>query len=210
MILKTKRLTISPMTMEELNDKVESMTDEALQQAYSEMRQGCIDDPENFVWYAPWKICLKEDGTEIGDACFKGSAKKGAVEIGYGLEEPYRDQGYMTEAVEAMVQWAFSQPGVYAVDAETEPGNEPSKRLLLKLQFKPNGKGEEGPRFRKMKPLHEVAVLYMLLGMSVGMSIGYTGGKMSIGLSIGMVLGYAVGMLLDVNEKRRRNQALYG
>ena len=44
--------------------------------------------------------------------------------------------------------WALKQPDVIRVEAETEPDNLASQRVLEKCGFLPSGTvGEEGPRF---------------------------------------------------------------
>jgi ribosomal-protein-alanine N-acetyltransferase len=90
------------------------------------------------------------DGTQIsvGDLCFKGLNSNGLVEIGYGIKKEYEGQGYMTEAVTAMARWASEQIGVKIVEAETDPDNKASQRVLEKAGFHLNGMmGVEGPRF---------------------------------------------------------------
>jgi [ribosomal protein S5]-alanine N-acetyltransferase len=42
------------------------------------------------------------------------------VEIGYAVMPPFQGRGYATEMVRAIVKWAFQQPGVGKVVAETE------------------------------------------------------------------------------------------
>lgn len=43
---------------------------------------------------------------------------------------------------------AFDHPGIIAIEAETDPDNVASQKVLKKCGFEPNGKiGEEGPRF---------------------------------------------------------------
>ena len=97
-----------------------------------------------------WMIELR-DGTHIGDLCFKGPGTNGTVEIGYGVLEEYQGHGYAAEAVGAAVSWALQQPGVNRVEAETEPDNRASQRVLEKCGFLPSGViGEEGPRFFKV------------------------------------------------------------
>ena len=94
-----------------------------------------------------WFIELK-DGTHVGDLCFKGLNADGSVEIGYGIVDEYQGKGCATEAAEAAVAWALEQPGVIRVEAETEPDNKASQRVLEKCGFVPTGTmGEEGPRF---------------------------------------------------------------
>ena len=103
--------------------------------------------PDQWQWYAMWMIELL-DGTHIGDLCFKGLGANGTTEIGYGISEDYQGQGYATEAVDAVVAWALQKPGVTRVEAETEPDNRASRRVLEKCGFLPSGTfGEEGPRF---------------------------------------------------------------
>lgn len=62
----------------------------------------------------------------LGDLCFKGPVKDHAVEIGYGISPEYGGNGYMTEAVQAMMQWAFRQKNVIFVEAETDSENKAS------------------------------------------------------------------------------------
>ena len=83
-----------------------------------------------------WFIVRVEDGTVIGDCGTKGWVDdRGRVEIGYGLSASFRRRGYGSEAVAAMVTWLGAQPGVRAVTAEVEVGNEGSRRLLEGLGF---------------------------------------------------------------------------
>ena len=64
--------------------------------------------------------------------------------------EEYRGFGYATEALETILEWAFDQPGVTTVAAETGPDNLASQRVLEKCGFTPTGiMGKEGPRFIK-------------------------------------------------------------
>lgn len=83
-----------------------------------------------------WFIVRVEDGAVIGDCGTKGWVDdRGRVEIGYGLSASFRRRGYGGEAVAAMVTWLGAQPGVRAVTAEVEVGNEASRRLLERLGF---------------------------------------------------------------------------
>ena len=150
--VKTERLTIRPCSNDEMRVLIENAPDEDLKAAYGEMLSLCLQNPAERQWYAAWKIVLS-NGTDIGDLCFKGLSPDGAVEIGYGLDPEYWGKGYATEAVSATVAWAFDQPGVQTVEAETDPDNVASQRVLAKAGFLPTGKmGEEGPRFARKKP----------------------------------------------------------
>ena len=209
--IKTKRLLLTPMSEGELEQRIRQMPEGELRQAYKEMLEGCRKEPENWLWYTPWKIQLKTDGTLIGDLCFKGAPVKGTVEWGYGLEQAFWGQGYMTEAARVMLDWAFSQRDVYAVEAETLEENAASQRVLEKLEFKPLGiDGEEGPRFRREKQAAQMSVVYMMLGLCCGMSLGTAAGNMSVGMVLGIAVGYLLGSVVDSVEKKHRQQVVGG
>lgn len=149
MTIETARLTIRMASVDEMEELVAAQTDPELKQAYSEMLGGCLEHPDQAVWYAVHAIELR-DGTRVGDLSFKGLAPDGSVEIGYGIDEAYRGQGYATEAVLAAVAWALEQPGVVRVEAETDADNHASQQVLRRCGFKECGiVGEEGPRFAR-------------------------------------------------------------
>ena len=144
---ETERLKIYPASRQQMEAYAASEPDPELRKAYAEMLEGCLKHPDQWDWYAMWMIELK-DGTHIGDLCFKGLDADGITEIGYGILEDFQGRGYAAEAVRAALDWAFRDPAVTAVEAETDPGNLASQRVLEKCGFTPNGKiGEEGPRF---------------------------------------------------------------
>ena len=146
-MLETGRLKISASSQDIMEQFIEAQTVPELKAAYTEMLNGCLNHPDQWEWYAIWMIELK-DGTHIGELCFKGLDANGIAEIGYGICEEYQNNGYATEAVKAVVEWALNEPDVTAVEAETDPENAASKRVLEKCGFVPNGKiGEEGPRY---------------------------------------------------------------
>ena len=148
MRIETERLWLYPIGDEAMRRLIGQETDADLKQAYTEMLQGCLDHPEDRVWYAVWYLELKDrPGTVAGDLSFKGLAD-GTAEIGYGLREGFCGRGYMTEAVNAVVEWALRQDGVTRVEAETDPDNRASQKVLERAGFVPTGTvGEEGPRF---------------------------------------------------------------
>lgn len=145
--IKTKRMLLCPLADEEIEALIERTVSEELRTAYGEMLDGCRRDPENRIWYAPWAMALHENQAYIGDIDFKGPAQNHAVEIGYGVLSEYEGNGYTTEALCAMTEWAFEQPNVACVEAETAPDNVASQRVLAKCGFVPHGIGAEGPRF---------------------------------------------------------------
>ena len=145
--LETERLRLYIASRVEMEQIIARQTDEELRKAYQEMLDGYLAHPEQGEWYAIWMV-TRRDGVQVGDLCFKGLNEDGSVEIGYGINDEFQGQGYATEAVIATVDWALRQSGVLRVEAETEPDNTASQRVLAKCGFVPSGiMGEEGPRY---------------------------------------------------------------
>ena len=119
--IKTKRMTLRPMSDGEIEALMERIDSDDLRAAYGEMLDGCKRNPENRIWYAPWKMVLADSQESVGDLCFKGPVKNHSVEIGYGVLSEHESNGYASEALQAMTQWAFSQKDVVFVEAETAP-----------------------------------------------------------------------------------------
>jgi len=203
--IKTKRMTLRPMSDGEIEALMERIDSDDLRAAYGEMLDACKRDPENRVWYAPWKMVLADSQESVGDLCFKGPVKNHSVEIGYGVLSEHEGNGYASEALQAMTQWAFSQKDVVFVEAETAPDNKASQRVLEKCGFVPDGTtGEEGPRFVLEHPLTNWSPIYMLFGMSIGMAIGHFQNQVLWGMAIGMSLGVLVGLLRNNSAKKNR------
>lgn len=207
--LKTKRLCMEPKTLEELRNAKMRENDPEMKKAYQDMIDGMEAHPEEWIWYTDWTISLRKEKVAIGGVGFKGAPdEKAEVEIGYGIDEPYRRQGYGLEAVNAMLEWAYSNEKVYFVMAETAPDNIASQELLKKAGFVENGTfGEEGPRFEKERPASGYMATYMCLGLSVGMCFGLSlFDNLAMGMCLGMALGICIGAGLDSQEKKKREE----
>ncbi|MBX3053701.1 MAG: GNAT family N-acetyltransferase [Caldilineaceae bacterium] len=93
-------------------------------------------ESEDAVWNTFWAAVLKDENIFVGGIGFKGPPNNaGEVEIGYGIEQPYRNRGLATEMVNGLLGWAFAQPGVGSVIAETNYTNTLSARVLQKAGF---------------------------------------------------------------------------
>ena len=145
--LETERLRLRIASDDEMQFLIERQTDKEMKDAYQEMLDGCLKHTKQRQWYAVWFI-MTITGETIGDYSFKGLDKNGTAEIGYGLPPEHWGKGYATEAVRAAVKWAFNQPGVKHIEAETDQNNKASQRVLEKSGFVSTGTyGKEGPRF---------------------------------------------------------------
>jgi [ribosomal protein S5]-alanine N-acetyltransferase len=94
-----------------------------------------IEMNPSLIGWGVWLVFRQEDEQFIGDIGFKGNPQDGVVEIGYGILKEAQNNGYATEAVEALINWAFSTRMVEKILAECLRDNIPSIRVLEKLSM---------------------------------------------------------------------------
>lgn len=109
------------------------------------------DPPRESGWYFWAFIWPGPQGSMdrlVGGGGFKGPPDtNGQVEIGYSMLVSFREQGLATEAVNLLVDWAFSTGQVSEVVAETLPHLIASQRVLEKAGFvETGGREEDGVR----------------------------------------------------------------
>ena len=96
------------------------------------------------VGWCMWYFVLQTDRTAVGVGGFKGlPSADGTVEVGYSVLETHHRRGYASEAVEALVAWAFGHAEVTRVIAETYPELVASVGVLGKTGFRFIGAGSE-------------------------------------------------------------------
>jgi [ribosomal protein S5]-alanine N-acetyltransferase len=84
-----------------------------------------------------WFVIRRENNQVIGDIGFKGKPNdRKTVEIGYGIIPAAQNKGFATEAVQALIDWAFSSGQVEKVIAECLEDNVASIRVLEKVGMK--------------------------------------------------------------------------
>jgi ribosomal-protein-alanine N-acetyltransferase len=84
-----------------------------------------------------WVIVLKEDPARlIGTTGFWRMIKEHyRTELGYLLDPDYWNQGIMKEALLATIDFAFSKTKIHSIEANINPDNLASARLLEKCGF---------------------------------------------------------------------------
>jgi aminoglycoside 6'-N-acetyltransferase len=58
------------------------------------------------------------------------------AEIGYSITPPYWNRGYASEAVKALINFAFERFGLHRITASADPRNAASCRVLEKAGFR--------------------------------------------------------------------------
>jgi [ribosomal protein S5]-alanine N-acetyltransferase len=99
--------------------------------------------PAEAPWWN-WLVVRPEDGEAVGSVAFGGKPDAaGAVLIGYAMYPGHEGHGYATEAVKAMVEWAFAQPGVTTVRALAPVWNTPAVHVAEKVGMRPVASDED-------------------------------------------------------------------
>lgn len=91
------------------------------------------EDKKNWLYYTFWQIVLMDNNCAIGEIGFNGPpTQNGELEVGYYIDFPYRNNGYMTEALREIICWAFSNPSIKYIKARTAKDNYASQKVLQK------------------------------------------------------------------------------
>lgn len=90
----------------------------------------------NRAEFGVFALVRHEDGRAIGGMGFHGAPnEQGWVEVGYDLVEGARGQGYATEALRTLTEWALARDDVGMVIATIEADNLPSQRVVSRAGF---------------------------------------------------------------------------
>ena len=99
--------------------------------------------PAEAQWWN-WLVVRQDNGEAVGSVAFGGMPDTaGSVLIGYAMYPAREGSGYATEAVQAMVDWAFAQPGVKIVRALAPVWNTPAVHVAEKVGMRPVGSYED-------------------------------------------------------------------
>ena len=90
-------------------------------------------------WFVRF-IVLRESKEIIGSTSFHGVPdENGMMEIGLGIEEAFRNQGYAKEALLGMWRWVSDQPIVKTLRYTVSPDNLPSIAVINYFGFEYKG-----------------------------------------------------------------------
>ncbi len=87
-----------------------------------------------------WAIVERSTGDYIGSGGFwRIEAEHRRAEIGYELAATHWGRGLMSEAVAAIVQIVFTRTNLHSIEANIDPANTGSRRVLEKTGFVQEG-----------------------------------------------------------------------
>ena len=92
-------------------------------------------DPTTNRWFIRW-IVLRERKEIVGSISFHAPPDEaGMIEIGFGISEARRNNGYGKEALIGMWSWVIDQPGVNTLRYTVTSTNGPSMAIINSLGF---------------------------------------------------------------------------
>lgn len=96
-------------------------------------------DPSLNKWFVRW-IVLKESEEIIGSTSFHGAPDShGMIEVGLGIQENFRNQGFARESLRGFWIWALQFPEVKVLRYTVSPTNIPSIRVIDSFGFEYKG-----------------------------------------------------------------------
>jgi ribosomal-protein-alanine N-acetyltransferase len=146
-ILESKRLHLRRLSINDIDDLFEMRSNEVMTQYTDGITDKTIDDTIKYLrqinsgvekgqWII-WAIILKSENKLIGTITiwnFSDEYLQG--ELGYGLNHNYWSNGFMSEAIDVIINYAFDNLKMDILEAYTEEANLSSYIILKKLNFK--------------------------------------------------------------------------
>lgn len=90
-------------------------------------------------------VCVRSTGAIAGvvniNSIVRGRFQSGSV--AYAAFAPAAGRGYMSEGLELVVRYAFERLRLHRLEAQIQPGNHASRRLVRKLGFRLEGYSPE-------------------------------------------------------------------
>lgn len=148
--IETPRLLLRQITPGDADALFATFSDEPTMEFYGELPHRSVTDSHELIrrqqdWYARregirWGVTF-EGADEVIGSCglFKFDDGFRCAETGYELRRVCWRQGIMSEALSAMLTFAFQFPELNRIEAVVDDANERSKALLRSLGFTHEG-----------------------------------------------------------------------
>lgn len=144
--LKTERLVLRRMLMEDAHALFEMRSDERVMQFLDRPRAKTIADAENLIRLIDhdidsnigitWGVSLHGTSRLIGTMGFWNITKAHfRAEIGYLLHPDFQGKGLMMEAAKKTIDFGFREMGLHSIEANINPNNLRSAKMLEKCGF---------------------------------------------------------------------------
>lgn len=145
--LSTSRLTLRELTLDDAEAHFRIRADPEVVRHFGAAPDTSVDEAVRRIEVVRegvrtgasirWAIADREGGAFLGSGGFwRWDKRHCRAELGYELASARWGQGLMTEAVAAMIRFGFEAMGLHSMEANVDPQNLASARVLLKLGFR--------------------------------------------------------------------------
>lgn len=113
------------------------------------------------VDFRKWDLIENSSGDVIGNGGFHNwEMTHERAELGYVLHEKFRGKGFMTEALQPIIDMGFQEMKLNRIEAFVSPDNFSSRKLITKMNFQLEGKLRE--HYKVNDKLHDSLVFGLL------------------------------------------------
>ena len=149
-VLETERLVLRAMRMSDARDLYDYARDPMVSQTVLWDAHQSIYQSRRFLRAAIWQyrrglpasyaITLKDSGRMIGTIGFMWvNTDHKSAEVGYSLSRMYWNQGYMTEALRAVIAFGFDTLKLNRIEAQHQTDNPASGRVMAHVGMQYEG-----------------------------------------------------------------------
>lgn len=144
--LSTERLILRRISVEDDKEIFFLRSDKEMLQFLDRDPAQSIDEARQWIntinegidsnQYIAWAVALKNDQKLIGTITFWNIQKEHhRAEIGYALHTQFQGRGLMQEAMKVVLDYGFNTLKIHSVEANVNPGNAASIKLLERNGF---------------------------------------------------------------------------
>ncbi len=145
-ILNTERLQLRRLMPEDAPDIFKIRSDKLVAEYLNRYLQHDVSEAESFIetindgidnnsWIM-WAIAEKDNPRLMGTIClWQIDEIMATADIGYEMMPEFQRKGYIKEAIEPIIDYAFDNLQLKAIEAESSPENVPSLALLEYFGF---------------------------------------------------------------------------
>jgi len=144
---ESERLLFRKILLSDAKDLFSIRTDDDVMRFMDVIRFESIGDAEKWVYSVSesydketgimWGLVEKLSNSFVGYFGFwRMIPEHCRAEIGYALKPEFWGKGFMYETINRMVRFGFDEMRLHSIEANVNPANEKSKKVLEKIGFK--------------------------------------------------------------------------
>ena len=144
--LYTERLVLRQLRLTDDNEIMVLRSDEKILQFLTISKCNSLAEAKEFIEKINnyiknnesiyWGITEKNSETIIGTICLWNISKENfRAEIGYVLHPDFHGRGFMSEALDVVLEYGFNKMKLHSIEAHVHPDNNSSIKLLQKKGF---------------------------------------------------------------------------